>query len=116
MVVDSKTLRLQDSFGSESGEELCHFLSGITWSNPAAMAWGLPRASSGGEGPTQTQKTLGAIEGMGDSQHFYIPEEGMEVRWEKAERPEDISQLRQEDPQKGSGLGRARDHTGTQTC
>lgn len=43
------------------------------------------------------------------------PEKGMEARWEKAEGPEGISQLGQGDPQKGSGLGHARDHMGTQT-
>lgn len=42
------------------------------------------------------RKPLGAIEGVGDSQHFHSSEKGMEVREEKAEGPESISQLGQE--------------------
>lgn len=73
MEVDSKTLRFQTSLGSESGEELCHFLSG-TWSILVPMARWLLKPSSGVEGPSQIQKASGDYRECGRQPTFSTPQ------------------------------------------
>eukprot|EP00069_Balaena_mysticetus_P002326 bmy_16010T0 len=73
MEVDSKTLRFQTSLGSESGEELCHFSSGI-WSILVPMAWWLLKPSSGVEGPSQIQKASGDYRECGRQPTFSTPQ------------------------------------------
>lgn len=73
MVVDNKTLRFQDSFESESGEELSHFLLG-TRSNLVPMHGASLGHLQEGRDLGKPREPLRATEGVGGSQHFRTPE------------------------------------------